>query len=259
MIEALRNALQKCDDIEAMARVLHSQAATTIKGKVHSESNGNGNGLDRMRLPDPHRKKHSKHSDKDQIREAALIAIDKAGENGIDSVSLASLLIANGVLPSTMTRQSAVTAVRMALVPLVEAKRIASALARTGKMSRRVYYTTGDSSVIHQPTKKNDETVRDSAGHNGRTDRLRNFLVTTLAKQTSPMPVAEMQRMAIEEAGFDFKWGKGDTLRNQVGRLLRVMLRAGRVKRFGKGKHGGGGEAFTYVIVRPKISVSKTL
>lgn len=247
LLDAVRAALGHCDDIEAMARVLHSQAAIKVQAQVGSHANGNGNGTraPRQLLPRP---RHYQRTNRARLLEAALPLVDASGPEGIDSVTLESRLRGSGVVPPGITIASARAAINDALRAAAGDHRIRAY--RTSGRTGRCYYvplaasaSTAVSSPVSPPM---TEIVR-----------LREFLIATLIGQTAPVSVTVLHKAAIELAGFNLKWGRGDTLSNQINRIMREMTMEGRVKRFGKGRHNEGGKPFTYAIFRPKVSVSK--
>lgn len=240
LLDAVRAALGHCDDIEAMARVLHSQAVIKVQSQTGSHINGNGRHSPRQLLPRP---RHYRRTSRADLLSAALLLIESAGTAGTDSIALESELRRSGVVPPAITIPSARAAINAALKVAVRDGRVGLQVIR-GREGRCCYFMRSASTPAPAPTPS-------------RPARLDRWLTSILIAQTAPLSVAALCQAAIETGGFDAKWGKGDTLSNQIAARMRKACRAGRVKRYGSGKFTAGGEPYTYSIVRPKVSVSK--
>lgn len=260
MLDALRAAVKRFDDIDGVERVLYGEAAVEIKKRVGAHTNWNGNGARshhaREQVPDevslgpaldrPLRSK-KKHAVRSTSRKSLQpVALKMIGESpGISTPMLVTRLKNETTLidPRMSDRQAATT-VTHALKPYVADNSIRTER-KLGMGGTTKYFP-----AAHAAPAKSDHAAGKS-----RYTRLREFLMGELiAAKGAVVKNADLHKKALEN-GFESKWGKADTLRNQLARALREFAADHKAKSHGKGK---GDYGMGYSIVRPRLEITKS-
>lgn len=266
LMTTMRDVMRKFDDLEALERLLHSEAVgelTRRVGRTHTNGNGNGNGnggnghhhdsdVELLERAAPMRRKQSPRSDREAVQAAALKLLET--KPGASTIEIRHYLKEIGVISPRLTDQSADATVRYALSRAVE-NRLARAEQESRGPGAALRYYLPEAPPPSQVSKVGvaATTAVPAAFKDGRgaTERLRTAITDTMLAAKKPMTPVELTQSLIEQ-GIPKIVG-GDRLSNQVSRILRAFLADRKVDR--KGNTPG---SIFYTIKRPSIHVTKS-